>query len=166
MSRKPQPVIQRFERFFKKVEDGCWLWRGATTNGYGVFGLRDGVKVKAHRLAWELYCGPIPEGMNVLHHCDNRRCVNVWRCLFLGSAADNRADCVSKGRHQHGVRHWRSKLVTEQVLEIRKSTDREYGSGALLARRFGVTNQTIYDIRHGRHWKSLTLTPTSAGTVR
>lgn len=50
------------------------------------------------RVAWELVNGPIPDGLDVLHRCDNRACVNVERCLFLGTHVDNMADMKAKGR--------------------------------------------------------------------
>jgi hypothetical protein len=65
--------------------------------GYGRV-THEGKQWAAHRLAWTLAHGPIPDGMLVLHHCDNRACWNVEH-LFLGSQADNMADMVAKGRH-------------------------------------------------------------------
>lgn len=79
MSRQPEmrPLI---ERIYAKVEesDGCWVWQGATSNGYGVVGLgrrTDGTG-KAHRVLYELLVGPVPPGMELDHLCRNRRCVN------------------------------------------------------------------------------------------
>lgn len=68
------------DRFWPKVDrnapDGCWNWTGARQpNGYGVFGFRDKT-ARAHRAAWELLRGPIPEGMDLDHLCRNRACVN------------------------------------------------------------------------------------------
>jgi len=56
--------------------------------------------IRTHRLAWELANGPIPDGLSVLHHCDNPPCCNVEH-LFLGTQTDNHADMVAKGRHYH-----------------------------------------------------------------
>lgn len=85
------------ESFWARVDrtGECWLFLGATTrNGYGTLSW-NGRLVYAHRLAWTLTNGPIPEGLRVLHSCDNPPCV---RHLFLGTAADNSRDMVAKGR--------------------------------------------------------------------
>lgn len=83
------------ERFWAKVRrgDGCWEWQAAirSGSGYGVFQLGVGKQAPAHRVAWTLTRGEIPEGLWVLHHCDNRRCVNPDH-LYLGTAKDNCRD--------------------------------------------------------------------------
>lgn len=89
-------------RFWAKVDrsggpEACWPWTGARAwNGYGQFG--DGGQIHiASRVAWELSCGPIAEGLHVLHRCDNPPCVNPAH-LFLGTHSDNMRDMVAKGR--------------------------------------------------------------------
>lgn len=87
------------DRFWAKVDrgDGCWRWTaGCDSSGYG--SLKTGqTKVSAHRLSWQLHHGPVPPGQNVLHRCDNPRCVRPSH-LFLGTQADNIADMLAKGR--------------------------------------------------------------------
>lgn len=100
-------AVSTEERFWSKVDKSgeCWIWTGCLTNrGYGNFGVRKGYNIPAHRFAYELTCGPIPEGFLACHHCDNRRCVRPDH-LFLGSHRDNTQDCIRKGRFCSGDRH-------------------------------------------------------------
>lgn len=97
------------ERFAANVQAGsefeCWPWTGKTIiKGYGRLRGADGDKVLAHRLAFELASGtPIPDGLCVLHHCDNPPCCNPSH-LFLGTMKDNTLDASAKGRMRNGRR--------------------------------------------------------------
>lgn len=85
-------------KVFKEDGDGCWVWVGAAPirGGYGT--IRVGNRaMKAHRLSYEIYKGPIPAGMNVCHKCDHPYCVKPDH-LFLGTHADNMRDMLAKGR--------------------------------------------------------------------
>jgi len=95
-----ETLQQRFEGKFR-VTPGCWPWTGSKTlKGYGQLRWKYNSLV-ASRVSYELYVGPIPEGLMVRHRCDNPSCVNPDH-LELGTAADNSADMVQRGRHNNG----------------------------------------------------------------
>ena len=141
------------ERFWGRVEigkdDECWLWKSALQgNGYGHMRYR-GKFLMAHRTAWVLAHGLIPEGMYVCHHCDNRACVNPAH-LFLGTAADNSKDMVNKGRaaHNRGGLAGAAKLTLPEVLVIRKSDELQ----RVLADRYNVSPSAISLLKSGKTW--------------
>lgn len=114
------------DRYWPKVDrrgpDECWPWKGATTHGgYGVLGVggRRGPIVRAHRLALILIGQIVPDGLEVLHSCDNPPCCNPAH-LSIGTHKDNFSDAVQKGRVPHGEQHHAAKLTDTQVAEIRK----------------------------------------------
>ena len=129
------------------------------SEGYGQFFIKRNERkllVYTHRYSYELSYGPIPEGIWVLHKCDNSRCVNPDH-LFLGTHIDSMKDAAQKGRM---LNH--TKLTATQVLEIRRlaGTMTQYEIGAM----FGVTNDTISVIVCRKAWKHLpieTSTPLS-----
>ncbi len=88
---------------YVRFGESCWEWTGAIDDNYGV-AWRNGKKTGAHRAAYEMEYGLIPEGMQVLHRCDNPPCVRPDH-LFLGTHADNMADRSSKNRQSTGSVH-------------------------------------------------------------
>jgi len=108
------PRSNMVARFWAKVEktEGCWLWRGAARRGYGAFSPQHGTTRPAHRVAWELAnSAPIPDGLCVLHRCDNPPCVRPDH-LFLGTKKDNAQDAIRKGRRGPKERCIRGHLLT------------------------------------------------------
>lgn len=145
---------ERFWLYVEKPRRGCWEWTGyKNAKGYGVINLR-GERMMAHRMAWELEAGPIPDGKFVLHHCDNPGCVR-FKHLFLGSLADNNADMDSKGRRRppdmHGTRNHRATLTEDDIRAIRASDE----SGPVLGARYGVSHNHISGIRRRIFWKHI-----------
>lgn len=150
-------------RFLKFVDPtptdrGCRLWTGTAkslkSGGHGSFWFGD-TMVGAHRVAWLLERGEVPDGLEVLHRCDNPICVNTEH-LFLGTQGDNIADMVAKGRQQRraGEANHEAKLTLEQVGEIRACYAEGGVTFAALGGRFGVCEATISHIVNGRTWKS------------
>lgn len=146
-------------RFWSKVDrrsdDECWEWQAhVQVNGYGSFSHKSH-SMYAHRVSWMIAYGDIPEGMCVLHRCDNRCCVNPHH-LFLGTYGDNNADMHEKGRANHPAaeRHPRTHLTWDDVRTIRHRylTDDNLLQ-ADLAQEYGVANCTIKSIVCNQTWK-------------
>ena len=92
-----EDLTERFWSKVVKIDDGCWLWTAALLlDGYGQIWLGQTME-RAHRLSWIIHFGPIPEGLCVLHTCDNPPCVRPGH-LFLGTQLDNVRDAIRKGR--------------------------------------------------------------------
>lgn len=144
-------------------EDECWPWTRTPSQKYGKYNLMtdDGWKlVSAHRMAYELANGSIPNGMYVCHSCDNPRCCNPAH-LWTGTNSDNQIDSVAKGRFRGGppisrcgTEHHSNKLSEAQVFDIR----REFDSGASqrdLVAKYGVNKSMIHKIVRRLSWKHL-----------
>lgn len=153
-------AVERFWAFVDKGRsDLCWIWTGGRTgHGYGSFFL-DGRTQRAHRVCWEMLHGSIPDGLLVLHRCDNPLCVRPDH-LFLGTHADNTRDMVHKSRggtppRLIGERHPGARLDADIVRQIRS----RYASGAItqsqLATDYGVSQGTIGFIVRGETWQDV-----------
>lgn len=135
------------------IVTGCIEWtRPLNQSGYGVLWV-DGRHELAHRIAWRLANGAIPDGLCVLHHCDNRACVNTDH-LFIGTRADNVADMWAKGRQPlvQGEKQAGAKLTNREAAEIFVSDLRTVD----LCRIYGVASVTIWKIQTGRSWTHVT----------
>lgn len=135
------------ERFDAKVlrTDGCWSWLASKNNkGYGMLyaGRANGNKDPAHRVSWLLHYGPIPDGMRVLHRCDNPECTNPEH-LFLGTQIDNMRDKERKHRGNHPSGYMgRRRLTSEQAAQARMLFANGMSKRAL-ARYFGCDRDAV-----------------------
>jgi hypothetical protein len=146
-----KPLAERLAR--KLVADpvtGCNEWQGALTNkGYGWVSTEGGPQL-VHRAVWELENGPIPEGLFVLHRCDNRRCGNLLH-LFLGTDLSNVRDMVAKDRHARGERNGHAKLNDSAVLQLRSGQM----SASQAKTQFKVSGRTARDALRSVTWRHL-----------
>lgn len=138
----------------KSCPEDCWVWtKRRHRDGYGLL-TWCGRDAQAHRVAYGLTHGPIPDGLLVMHACDNPPCCNPSH-LRLGTYADNRADMVAKGRGRsnpvRGARNCNAKLNDDLVRELRAA----WHAGESLksiAKRTGLAVGTVHPMLHGRTW--------------
>lgn len=146
-------------KFRLDILSGCWNWIGSKNrDGYGQIRVeRSGFNgyFRAHRVSWIYHHGEIPDGLCVLHRCDNPGCVNPEH-LFLGTQADNMRDRNAKGRLPHeklrGSSNGRALLNEADVAEIRRLSA-DGARQADIARRFGIAKATVYCILRGLTWR-------------
>lgn len=146
------------DRFWEKVKvsgtDDCWEWQGTPDrHGYGRINTSSpNVKsIFAHRLSYQIANGEIPDGMVIMHACDNPSCVNP-RHLSAGSQSDNLQDAAIKNRM---CKHGQRAISEKDAEEIR----RQLSQGKLLQREiaemFGVSRETITGINIGKTYKQM-----------
>lgn len=148
IGRERRSVDDRFWEHVYETE-GCWMWTGPLSHGYGWLGIGTLHKL-AHRLSWELHYGPIPEGLGVLHRCDNPPCVRPDH-LFLGTFEDNMNDKLAKGRQARGGQKPNTKFADADIHYIRTCDE----TNANLAKQYNVTPSAISDIRRCKTWKHI-----------
>jgi hypothetical protein len=154
----PAHLAKRLANGLAAAQDGkCWEWtRICNQHGYGQLRVA-GRMVYAHRLAYELGVGEIPDGMHVLHQCDNPRCINPAH-LSVGTRSQNMKECSERGRaripepSKPGESNGSSKLLDVDVRSIRRLLSQRQTQQSI-ADRFGVSQRTISDINLGKKWR-------------
>jgi len=143
--------VDPITRIFMKTEitDTCWLWKGRTSHGHGVFDYKK-KPTFVHRFLWETFFGPLKQDECCCHKCDVRNCINPAH-IFIGTREDNQRDMKTKGRSARGERNGAVKLTADAVLNIRKL----YDSGVFqrdIAKKFCVSQSCVSDIIRKRRW--------------
>ena len=138
------------------IVGNCWVWLRPAKRGYGVISVNNKLQY-VHRVSYQIHKGPIPEGMVVMHSCDNRACINPAH-LSVGTQEDNLNDMRLKGRGSppprqgFGNRSPNHKLSEVEVMEIRRMlTDRTLKAKEIAA-KFKVNPSAISKIKHGTRW--------------
>jgi len=134
---------------------GCWEWtKGRSRNGYGVVSIGARQQRYAHRLAYALFVGPIPEEREVCHRCDNPPCFNAVH-LFVGTHHDNMLDAAAKGIMRFpratGLHANRCVLSIDQVHDIRSSRE----SLLAISKRLGVSWTAVKDCHSRRTYRDV-----------
>jgi hypothetical protein len=159
-SRKmTEKIIYSFQEYLETrtiFEGDCKIWVKTTTwNGYAKstskYFINKYKTCRVHRMVYMYYYGSIPQGLVVMHSCDNRACVNKMH-LSSGTQWENMQDMVNKGRQNKaaGDAHYRAKLTWEKVEFIRRT--KGIFTGALIAEVFNVTKAAVNYVRSGRNW--------------
>ena len=157
---KSTQLLRRFlDRFVPGEKHECWEWEASKDRkGYGKIWNGDRL-LRAHRVSYEIFAGPITEGLVVRHKCDNPGCVNPHH-LVVGTVADNVRDMMERDRQAKGGENGNAKLCEPEVVLIKKFLVRHppirgrHGGGQcnFLARWFGVSRVTVSQIHAQKIW--------------
>ena len=156
-AQRPQRAKTPEQRFWEGVEkstnaNGCWQWMKSNNDGYGSIYM-NGRSMPASHFSYILHVGPIPDGMWILHKCDNPPCVRPDH-LFLGTVIENNKDRDAKGRTNHGENVHTAKLTDTDIPAIRDMLS-QGKSQSDIARIYGVKRNTIQGIASGKTWRHI-----------
>jgi hypothetical protein len=145
------PEERFLSSFIKLTPKDCWEWTNRRDkDGYGYM-FTNNKQIRAHRYSYEYFLKIKPDNFLVCHKCDNPGCVNPGH-LFLGTAKENTADMIKKGRDTIiGAKNCKAKLSNEDVIYIRNcGIETKH-----LAVKYGVTKHSINNIKTKRTWKHI-----------
>lgn len=153
-TRRTNEQVKTYLFMYTTVPDNphdCWIWHGAISDRNRPLAFVKNRKIYASRIAYEIFIGPIPHGLFILHSCDNSLCINPEH-LRPGTRRENNNERTAKGRTSHGSKHYKSKLTEPAVRDILHLFHEEHIPQQQLAKRFGVSYITIHDIIHRIGW--------------
>jgi hypothetical protein len=151
LARPGEPIEKRLWGRSEHKPSGCIVFTGSTNaGGHGQIHY-NGRNRRTHTVSWELSNGPIPDGMQVNHHCDNPPCINPEH-LYLGTQSQNMADMNARGRNVLGSQTGTAKLTELDALAIFHAP----GTHKDIARMYGVCRQTVGLIKNRINWAWLT----------
>jgi hypothetical protein len=168
--KKPKPLAERIKDFRSHIKihppdipDGCDEWQLSVlqSGGYPQFNI-NGQMRRGHRVMWILERGPIPDGIDVCHKCDNPRCLRIDH-LFLGTALVNMHDMISKGRDRHptGIENGVSSFDEATISLMLALLETKLVSKSQVAKHFGTDRSKVGKISFGRIYKTCTPIPIS-----
>lgn len=148
-------IVKRFwSKVCKEDTNECWMWIGCVNgSGYGSF--KTSYKSNmAHRFSWELVNGKIPNGLEILHKCDNRLCVNPNH-MDIGTSKDNMRDMINKGRSGVGDKNSMSKYTELDVLRIKKAYKKGISTYESVGKLFGISWGHVRQLVLCTRWKHI-----------
>jgi hypothetical protein len=157
----PTVTVESILSNIQYMPNGCIEYIGSRSpRGYGITRLKNGAK-SAHRFFFEMFCEPIPKGMNLLHHCDNPPCINPGH-LYVGTQKENVRDSMKRNRFnsqkrqasfRRGEEHKNSKISFKKVLKIRNYKKDPGVTYKKIGKHFGVGASTAFSIITGKYRK-------------
>lgn len=144
------PLDTRIARRTRRTPTGCLEWTSyIASHGYPMLNI-DGSMRRASRVLWAAAHGAIPDGLLVMHTCDNPACVEIAH-LKLGTHKDNTQDMLAKGRGAKGERAGAAKLTQAAVADIRTSGS----STAELSAKYSISKSQIRRVKNGDYWRNV-----------